>query len=85
VRFVELPAVMIGWDMMPNQHLASGATPFYPTADCGVYVWKFGIRPDNGARFYDGATLAITVNGDPSIILRIHATFRAKAIRSPAG
>lgn len=80
VRFVQKPLLLTGWEMKPNQRLKP-----IPVVSAGVFVWKMGKHSDTGAQFFDGATIALNVSGDPSLLATVHLSFRGKALRNPAG
>lgn len=82
VRFVEQPTLTTGWNMMRNQKLIPGN---FPVCSAGVYVWQYGIKNDNGAYYYDGATMAITTIGPVNLHLTMHLVFEGRAVRPPGG
>ena len=80
VQFTEMPAVLSGWSMWPNQHLPFGN---FPIVQCGVFQWHQTKRVDNGFPVYTGAVMALLVQGDPLLQITLHLMFVGKAVRNP--
>lgn len=83
VRFIEHPAGSFMGELEDNQRFAAGS---FPKVHAVIWKWDFVVRDHTGDRLYDGASLAISVEGsyaDTAVILNY--TFIGRALTNPSG
>lgn len=90
IRYTEKPAIASGFEVADGTPLNAG---HYPMANAGVFNWDYGLHPWHGQRYYDGASLVLSVTGPPPVtspqtgavigpLTTVHLTFRGKGIRA---
>lgn len=82
VRFFSKPFFLYSFDLGDNPRVVQGQFP-RPVAQIGQ--WDFGVRPETGERFYDGATILTVVDGPEDNQPFLQYRFEGIALTGPAG